>query len=201
MRPWLATCLLLAAGSLAFSLALGARTAPLLAWSAEAWTLRPWTLWTAAWVPASAGSVAGHLLVLLAVACIGDALGAGRRSALALLLAWPLSTLALALWPQVRGYAGLAAPTHAAAMVLWPLLALRPGFKPLSFVLVAAMGLKLAAERGWVLPVAFDPQWGGNVVVVAHLTGAVAGALCGWILQVGPLMRSLYRPDGAVEKD
>jgi hypothetical protein len=197
MRPWLATCLLLAAGSLALSLALGARSAPLLAWSADTWMLRPWTLWTAAWVPAAAGSVASHLLVLLGVAYIGDALGAGRRSALALLLAWPLSILALALWPQVRGYAGLAAPAHAAALVLWPLLALRPGLKPLSFGLGAAMGLKLAAERAWEVPVAFDPQWGGNVVLAAHLTGACAGALCGWLVEAVAWLRNWRRRTGA----
>ncbi|HSV44690.1 MAG TPA: hypothetical protein VLJ58_02775 [Ramlibacter sp.] len=197
MRPWTSVCLLLATGSLLVSLAAGAHPGLALAvdrwlgWHNETWVLRPWTLWTAAWVPAAAGSVAGNLLALLGLAVVGGSLAAGRRCAIALLVAWPLGTLALLLWPQVRGYGGLAGPIHAAAMVLWSHLALRAGLKPLSLVLVAAVGLKLLAERAWLQPVTFDPGWGGNVVQAAHLTGACAGALCGWVAQLGPMLRGL----------
>lgn len=187
MRAWLAICGVLGGGSLAVAWASGmaspvhALTAHPLAWDAEHWLVRPWTLWTSAWVHTSGGSLAGNLLALAGLAVLGAALGAGRAAAGALALAWPLATLALVLWPEVTGYAGLGGPIHAAAAVLGVHVLLhRPALKPLSFVLFGAMGVKLLAERGWSQPVAFDPSWGFNVVFAAHLTGMLAGALCAW---------------------
>jgi hypothetical protein len=78
-----------------------------MAWRAGGWTRQPWTLWTAAWVHTSAGALAGNLLAIAALAIAGAALGAGTVAALALALAWPLTTLALLVWPQVTSYAGL----------------------------------------------------------------------------------------------
>ena len=182
MKAWLRLCGLLAIGSAA--VAFGSGFAPHtgmhpLAWQADAWLARPWTLWTAAWVHASAGSLLGNLMAVGALAVLGAWLRLGRAAAAALFLAWPLSTLALLLWPQIHAYAGLGAPIHAAAMVLWAQLAFRADAKALSFVLFAGMGLKLLAEQAWLQPVAFDPAWGVNVVVAAHLGGAAAGMACG----------------------
>jgi len=182
LTAWLRLCGLLAIGAAA--VAFGSGFAPQtgmhpLAWQADTWLARPWTLWTAAWVHASAGSLVGNLLAMGALAVLGAWLRLGRAAAAALFLAWPLSTLALLLWPEVRGYAGLGAPIHAGAMVLWAQLALRPDAKALSFALFAGMGLKLLAEQAWLQPVAFDPAWGVNVVVAAHLAGAASGAVAG----------------------
>jgi membrane associated rhomboid family serine protease len=194
LRAWLAACALLGAGSAAVAWTSGI-VAPAqdlaahpLAWDAIGWVWRPWTLWTSAWVHTSAGSLGGNLLAVVALAVLGAALGAGRAEAIALLLAWPLGTLALLLWPQVTSYAGLGGPIHAAAMVLGTVVARRPALKPLSPLLFGGMALKLLAERAWAQPIAFDPSWGFNVVYAAHLTGAVAGAACGWI--AGGLARS-----------
>ena len=41
------------------------------------------------------------------------------------------------------------------------------------------MGLKLLTEHAWSQPMVFDPNWGFNVVVAAHLGGALVGAGCG----------------------
>src|SRR6185369_14801212 len=133
------------------------------------------------WVHTSAGNLGGNLLALGALAVSGAALCAGPAAAVALLVAWPLGTLALLLWPQVTSYGGLGGPIHAAAMVLSALVARRPSLKPLSPLLFGGMGLKLLAEHAWAQPVVFDPSLGANVVYAAHLTGAVAGAACGWI--------------------
>ena len=189
MRAWLGVCALLAGGSAAVALISGAvlpaqdAAAHPLAWHALGWLPRPWTLWTSAWVPSSAGSLGGNLLAVAALAVLGAALGAARPAAIALLVAWPLSVAALAIWPQVTSYGGLDGPIHAAAMVLGSLVARRPALKPWSPLLFAGMALKLIAEDAWSQPVAFDPSWGLNVVYAAHLTGAVAGAACGWIAQ------------------
>jgi hypothetical protein len=178
---------LLGAGSVAVAWASGmaspvyALTAHPLAWDAQHWMGRPWTLWTCAWVHTSVGSLVGNLLALTGLAVLGAALGAGRAAAGALALAWPLTTLGLLLWPDVTGYAGLGGPIHAAAAVLGVhVLRHRQRLKPFAYLLFGALGLKLLAERGWSQPVAFDPSWGFNVVFAAHLTGMVAGALCAW---------------------
>lgn len=180
-------CALLGGGSAAVAWTTGVATpaqdlaAHPLAWHAIGWVVRPWTLWTSAWVHTSAGSLGGNLLAVGALAVLGAALGAGRPAAIALLVAWPLGVVALLIWPEVTSYGGLGGPIHAAAMVLGSLVARRPALKPLSPLLFAGMGLKLLAEQAWTQPVAFDPSWGFNVVYAAHLTGAVAGAACGWI--------------------
>lgn len=169
-------CGLLGLGAAAFAWSSPAHP---LAWSAALWPEQPWTLWTAAWVHQSTGQLAGNLLALLALAVVGAALRVDKASAAALFWAWPLATLGLLLWPGVSGYGGLGGPIHAAAMVLWAHLSLRPAWKPVSFVLFAAVALKLLAERAWAQPIVFDASWGTNVVYAAHLTGAATGAVCG----------------------
>ena len=187
MRAWLGVCALLAAGSAAVAWTSGivppaqALSAHPLAWDSVGWVLRPWTLWTAAWVHTSAGSLGGNLLAVAALAVLGAALGVGRPAAIALLVAWPLGTLALLIWPEVTSYGGLGGPIHAAAMVLAMEAARRPALKPLAVLIFAGMGVKLFAEQAWVQPVAFDPSWGFNVVYAAHLTSALAGTACGWL--------------------
>jgi hypothetical protein len=190
LKAWFAVCALIAAGSVVAAAFPGGQETTgaqlhLLAWDLVDWTARPWTLWTAAWVSSSDGSLGANLLAFAVLSVLGAALGAGRAAAIALLAAWPLGTLALLLWPQVTYYAGLGEPVHAAAMVLAASLAGRGPLKPLAPLAVAAMGLKLIAERAWLQPVAFDPSWGSNVVYAAHLTGAIAGALCGFLARIG----------------
>ena len=185
MRAWLAVCAVLGGGSVLTAWLTGVAPpvpewpAHPLAWETARWTQHPWTLWTSAWVHTSAGNLAGNLLAIIGLAVAGAALGAQRPAAIALLVAWPVSTLALLIWPEVTHYAGLGGPIHAAAAVLGVHMAARPALKPFSPLLFAALALKLLAERAWTQPVAFDPSWGFNVVYAAHLTGALAGAVCG----------------------
>jgi hypothetical protein len=150
-----------------------------LAWEAAEWPVRPWTLWTAAWIYQSAGYLVAHLLALGVLAFLGALLGAGMPEALALLVAWPLSALLLLLWPEVSAYSGLSGPIHAAALVLWAYLAMNSIAKPLSFVIFIAAAIKLLTEHAWSQPLSFDPSWGFNVNYAAHLTGAACGAACG----------------------
>jgi hypothetical protein len=189
LKAWFAACALIAGGSLLAAAFPGSQESTggqlhFLVWDAVSWALRPWTLWTAAWISASDGSLGANLLAFLILSVLGGAVGAGRGAAIALLVAWPLGTLALLAWPQVTQYSGLGEPVHAAAMVLAAALAGRGALKPLAVVAVAAMGLKLIAERAWTQPVAFDPSWGSNVGYAAHLTGALAGALCGLVARI-----------------
>jgi hypothetical protein len=188
VKAWLAICALLGGGAAAVAWALGLASpfqeiaGDPLAWHAVSWHVHPWTLWTAAWVHTSAGSLGANLLVLAALAIAGAALGAGRAAAAALALAWPLTTLALLVWPEVTTYAGLGGTIYAAAAVIGVHIARRTAMQPLAVLLFGAMGVKLAAERGWAQPVAFDPSWGLNVVYAAHLAGTLIGAWCASVL-------------------
>ena len=188
MKAWLALCGLVGGGAAAVAWIHGLASPwheiadDPLAWHAVSWHLRPWTLWTAAWVHTSAGSLGANLLVLAAIAIAGAALGAGRAAALALAVAWPLTTLALLVWPEVTTYAGLGGVIYAAAAIVGVHIARRTAHPVLAVLVFGALGLKLAAERGWAQPVAFDPAWGLNVVHAAHLAGAVIGAWCAWAL-------------------
>jgi hypothetical protein len=195
LRAWLSICALLAGGSATVALVPDAGA---LAWDAQGWLMRPWTLWTSAWVHTSAVSLGGNLLAVAALAVLGAALGAGRTAAIALLVAWPLGTIMLLSWPQVANYGGLGGPIHAAVAVLGMHMAGRAEYKAFSPLLFGVLALKLLAERGWSQPVAFDLSWGSNVVYAAHLTGALAGAACGAIERFQALLR-MRRTSSVVE--
>ncbi len=180
-RPWPAVCLLLiAASALVGWLGSGGALAPdALVWQRDDWPHAPWTWWTAPLWHRVAAHALANSLALGALAVLGAALGARPRDALALLLAWPLGTLALALAPEVGTYYGLSGTVHAAAAVL-ALRALRgPEARALGLLLGGGLLIKLALERGWAVPIAFDSGWGFNVVHAAHLSGALAGVAMG----------------------
>ena len=161
-----------------------------LAWQTAGWPQRPWTLWSASLVHLSGAHLLANLIALTVLAVLGTCLHAGRATTLALLLAWPLGTLALLWWPQIAGYSGMSGLLNAMAAVLWAHTALRGGIKPISFLIFAALALKLLSEHAWSQPIAFDPNWGFNVVYAAHLTGAMAGAVCGLVFESASLMRA-----------
>ena len=177
---WPGLCGLLAAGSLATWVAGGGAA---LSWRAESWAQRPWVLWSASLIHLSGVHLLANLAALLVLAVLGAYLHAGKAAALALLLAWPLGTLALLCWPQVTGYSGMSGLLNAMAAVLWAHAALRGAAKPVSFVIFAVLALKLLSEHAWSQAIAFDPNWGFNVVYAAHLAGALAGAACGLLLE------------------
>ena len=161
-----------------------------LAWRADGWKAVPWTLWTAPLEHFMLAHALANALTLAALAALGSMLSAQPRDALALLLAWPLSTLGLLLWPQVGGFYGLSGVVHAAAAIL----ALRALMSSTTYRsgqwLAAGLLFKLALEHGWDTPVGFDTSWGFNVVYAAHLTGAGAGAAMAVMLQVVETIRN-----------
>jgi rhomboid family GlyGly-CTERM serine protease len=184
LLAWPLLCAVLGAMSVAVWLATGATAhEPLptsaLLWHPTAWWQRPWTLWTAALVHLTGVHLAANLLALGAVAVLGRALDAGRPATLAVLVAWPLTTLTLLAWPQVGGYGGLSGLIHAQVLVLWSLLAIKNVASPLAIALLAGTAFKLLMEHAWSQPQAFDPNWGFNVVYAAHLGGALVGTGCG----------------------
>jgi len=188
LKAWITLCGVLAVASVA-AWAAGPAAAPLLQWDRTLWLQQPWTLWTASLVHLSAAHLLGNLLTLGALAVLGSSLGAGQAATRALIVAWPLGTLALLAWPQVRQYSGMSGLIHAAVAVLWAHAVVHRRAYPLSFVLFVGMGIKLLSEHAWLTPVSFDPSWGFNVVYAAHLSGTLVGAACGMAAAVWGLLR------------
>ena len=144
-------------------------------WRADLGWSSFWTLWTAPLVNITPFHSLSNLLALAAVGVLGYAVDARPREALALLIAWPLTTLGLLLWPALQWYAGLSGLIHAAAaIVAWRALTQR-GTRGMGALLAAGLLIKLLSERGWAIPAAFDSNWGFNVVYAAHLSGTVTG--------------------------
>ena len=107
-------------------------------------------------------------------------------------MAWPLSTLSLALCPEVTSYVGLSGLVHAATALL-ALFLLARAFKSsatgyfsaptlVGGCLLVGLLAKLWQEQAWVQPVVWSADWGFNVVVVAHLYGAGVGLVVGAVL-------------------
>lgn len=173
---WVALCSLLAVGSvLVWALDAGYQ----LGWQAATWRQTPWTLWTAPLLHLSAIHMLGNLLALAALAVLGVVIPLGTRAALALFLAWPLSTASVMAWPEVTRYVGLSGLIHAGVAIVWLHARQAPVAQRWSPLLLAALLLKLVTEQAWVYPVSFDPYWNINVVSAGHLGGAVVGLVCG----------------------
>ncbi len=184
-RLWPLACLLLiSASALVWLAGASGRVPPeLLVWRFDDWRLLPWTLWTGPLLHLLPAHALANALALGALAVLGAALAAPPRDTLALLLAWPLGTLALACVPGVGACYGLSGLIHAATAVLALRALQQRGARPLGLLLGGGLLVKLALERAWLVPVGFDSDWGFNVVYAAHLTGAVTGAALALLLQ------------------
>lgn len=167
----------------------------MLLWHAGAWLQHPSTLWTASLVHLSPAHWLVTLGALLVLAVLGVFLRAQWPATLAVLLAWPLGTLALAIWPQISYYAGMSGLLMAMLAVLG-VHAWRPGSRIAAAVLLAALAIKLLSEKAWSQPMAFDPYWGFNVVNAAHLSGAAAGTACAVLVRTA-LALLARKPSGA----
>lgn len=175
---WPLLCALLIAASVTIWLAgvAGHIDPPLWMWHYDDWRREPWTLWTGPLLHFLWPHLLANALSLTALAVLGTMLGATRSDALALLLAWPLATVALTRWPNVGGYYGLASVVHAATAILALRALTTPATRWLGLLMGGGLAIKLALERGWLVPVGFDTGWGINFVFAANLTGAVLGA-------------------------
>lgn len=195
-RAWWLVCLAAAGGSLCVGLLPEALQGP-LRWQADAAHGQAWTYWTAALTHLSTTHLVLNVLSMLLLAGLGMLAGAGRREAVALLLAWPLTHAALWAWPAVLGYSGLSGVSHAAAGVI-----VARGirlFWATGRVQVLAGGLallmvgKLLWEAGWREPIRLDTAWDFAVIQAAHLSGFAAGLLLGLLTPAAWLKGSARR--------
>lgn len=199
-RSWLALCGLHGVASLLLAWAGQGMNGP-LAWRSVDWMQHPWTLWTSAWLHLNIPHLVGNLLALAGVAAAGWVLRPGARATLAWLLAWPLAQLSLLCWPTVTQAVGLSGLMHAGTLLLAVPLALgrlpvRGGVFWGGLLTLGAL-TKLALERGWSQPLAWDAGTGIWVVQAAHVAGGAWGLLLGlavalWPRRLGPSFRSSW---------
>ncbi len=155
----------------------------LLVWRVDDWDQRWWTLWTTAWVHTNTPHLISNQMSLGLLTAFAWRVRPDRWCALAWFLAWPLSYLTVAWWPQVGYVMGLAGLLHAALAVLTVHLLLQrlPVPQPRRWGVLLAVCLwgKLALEQAWHNPVAWDSVNDMSVVQAAWLGGAVAGTVLG----------------------
>lgn len=195
VRHWVALALLLMLPALGLALWAGPDTLAALNWNRARLVAEPWRLWTAAWVHLSAFHLAGTLAAGALVALLGLAVPAGPRATLAWALAWPLSHLSLLAWPALQHYAGLSGVLHAgvAIMVVQLFRAPRHSHRWLAWTLGLGLLAKLLFETPWRAAVMMEPGWDIPVVPAAHLTGALWGAVLGWMLGRTGDLRRIHR--------
>lgn len=181
-RDWLLLCGLHGVASMLLWWA-GEGLVEALTFRSDGWTEQPWTLWTSAWVHMNTPHLIGNQLALGALTATAWIVQPPRTCALAWLLAWPLTTLTLLLWPQIGYAVGLSGILHAGALVLAVHLLLKrirvPKARRWGGLLLLAVLAKLVVEQGWSQPVVWDPGNDMSVVLAAHLAGGLWGLVLG----------------------
>jgi rhomboid family GlyGly-CTERM serine protease len=154
---------------------------PGLAWQ------EPWRAWSAAAVHLSLQHLLANLAGCAVLAWVGWRAALPPRAALAWLLAWPLTQLGLLLLaPSLPHYGGLSGVLHAGAAVLG--LTLTAAGRParerhIGLALLLGLALKLALEQPLGAPLRQVEGWDIAIAPAAHLSGALAGAICALLLR------------------
>ena len=175
---WVALAMGLAAGALLAPQFIGAAA---LDWQPARWLADPWRWWTAAFVHLSPLHLWGNLAATALIATFGISGEMPVRATVAWFVAWPLTHLGLLSMPELRHYGGLSGLLHAGVAVAAVVLAVtRTGLQRwIGAATLVALGAKVLSETPWRAAVQVSPQWDIPVAPIAHLTGAVAGLLCG----------------------
>ncbi|MEO6624826.1 MAG: rhombosortase, partial [Burkholderiaceae bacterium] len=142
---------------------------------------QPWRLWTAGLVHLTPGHLMANLAGCAVVGAFGMAARASVASVVAWAMAWPMGHAALLALPQLQHYAGLSGVLHAGVVVAaLPLLWRGTGRRRwIGAAVLAGLALKLFLERAWSSPVQQVPGWDFPIAGAAHLSGALAGLVCG----------------------
>lgn len=182
-RAWPHSCLMLALLSAAAMALVPAPERGTLGWQWGQALQQPWSLWTAALFDASKSQWCANLALLMLLAVCGAGLGAQRRDALCLWLAWPLATQGLRWWPELNGLVGLSGVTHAAGAIL--IVRALDRHRGVALIALLALALKLGIEQGWATPRLFSPSWDSSVLYALHLSGALTGLALALLVRRG----------------
>lgn len=140
--------------------------------------LQAWRWASAAFVHYSFTHLGVNLLGCAAVAAFALVARLPREDVWAWWLAWPLSTLALVLWPQIQHYGGASGVLHAGVAVVATLLLQAFGIRRwVGALVLAGLSAKVWLEAPWEHALHPDPVLGMSVAVAAHASGLLCGAL------------------------
>jgi membrane associated rhomboid family serine protease len=195
---WLALCSLIA----------WTLPTPTLDWQPALAASQPWRWWTAVFVHWNAAHLLGNLAALAAVAALGAAAAVPGMLTLAWLTSWPLLHLGLLARPDVASelahYGGLSGLLHSGVAVVACWLVSRAGGqagvhagsrRSIGLALLAGLALKIALEAPWGAALQPGRHAGMASVPWVHLSGALVGALCAWLV----LARGQIHPAGPVQ--
>lgn len=179
MRPaalWLVLSALLALGAMA------AWWVPddLLDWQPALASSQAWRWWSAAFVHWTLMHLLANLLATALVAAYGWAARVPVEVALAWLVAWPFTHVALWLKPELLHYAGLSGVLHAgvAAVTLWLVLRGQGAHRTIGWMMLVGQSVKLLVEEPWGAALHPPTELDVAVAPLAHASGTLAGALC-----------------------
>jgi membrane associated rhomboid family serine protease len=136
----------------------------------------------------------------LLVAALGWRAGCDRYDSAAWCIAWPLTHLGLLLQPALAHYGGLSGVLHAGVVVAACSLWHRERGKRRLLGAAIGMGvvLKVLLEQPWQGPLQRLPGWDIDIAPAAHLSGALAGAVCALIAALARHLRpQAMAPDRA----
>ena len=174
---WWTVAACLALGSLAAWWVDAAR----LDWQPDLAATQPWRWWTGAWVHWSWGHLAANLTGTALIGALGARAHADRADAWAWFAAWPITQLGLLLQPALLRYGGLSGVLHAGVVIAAIGLVQRESGlrRGVGALILAGVALKVGLEQPWQGPLRETPGWSIAIAPAAHLSGAVAGLLCG----------------------
>ena len=179
-RAWVALAALLAlAAALASALDPGA-----IDWQPGLFFQEPWRAVSAAFVHYSALHLAANLAGSALVGALGWFARVPLQSAIAWLIAVPLTQIGLLARADLLHYGGLSGVLHAGvACVAWPLIVHGNGARRMIGALtLAIVAIKVASETPWGPALRHPAGWDIATAPFAHASGLVAGlvaaALC-----------------------
>jgi len=159
-------------------------TAQLALYPPHGWAQAPWRWWTCAWLHGSPAHHLGNLVGLVVMAALGQQARLPTSAALAWLLSWPLTHLALAGQALPTVYIGASGVLHAGAAILgiYHLLDRHEGARrSIGTLLLGGLFIKVFMENPWQHPLITSADSAITVAPWAHLSGSLAGGVLGLI--------------------
>lgn len=159
---------------------------PGLVWS------QPWRAFSAVFVHYSGLHLAANLAGSVLVGALGRAGPVPARTALAWLISWPLTQIGLVMQPGLLHYGGLSGVLHAGVAVaaVHLLFVGTTTQRRIGFAILTVLAAKVIHEAPWEGTLRHPEGWDIAVAPLAHATGAIAGAMCGTLIEWRHLVRN-----------
>jgi rhomboid family GlyGly-CTERM serine protease len=152
----------------------------LIEWQPSLALREPWRAFSAALVHYSSMHLSANLAGALLVGALGHVAGVPLRSALAWLVAWPLTQFGLLLQPELLHYGGLSGVLHAGVAVACVHLIVAGNRlqRGVASALLAGLVIKVLSETPWQGALRHPAGWDIAVAPFAHASGVVMGTVC-----------------------